>query len=97
MTVVAIIQARMGSTRLPEKMLMDLGGRPVLGWVVRAAEAVAGVDRVAVATSESAADDAIAAWCAENRGALSPGTGRGRSRPLLDDRRGRGGRTLSCA
>jgi len=65
MTVVAIIQARMGSTRLPEKILMELGGRPVLAWVVRAAEAVAGVDRVAVATSESAADDAIAAWCAE--------------------------------
>ena len=65
MTVVAIIQTRMGSTRLPGKMLLDLGGRPVLAWVVRAAQAVAGVDRVAVATSEGGADDVIAAWCAE--------------------------------
>lgn len=54
----------MGSSRLPGKVLKDLHGRPVLGWVVRAAKAVPGVDRVAVATSDGAGDDAIAEWCA---------------------------------
>jgi glutamate-1-semialdehyde aminotransferase/spore coat polysaccharide biosynthesis protein SpsF (cytidylyltransferase family) len=60
---VAIIQARMGSTRLPDKVLMDLAGRTVLGWVVRAALAVPGIDDVVVATSTAAGDDRIAAWC----------------------------------
>ena len=63
MKVVAIIQARMGSTRLPGKVLMDLGGHPVLEWVVRACRAAPGVDEVWVATSTEPADDAIAAWC----------------------------------
>lgn len=63
MTTVALIQARMGSTRLPGKVLADLGGRPVLDWVVAAAWAVPGVDATAVATSQAAADDAIAEWC----------------------------------
>ncbi|MCH7485700.1 MAG: aminotransferase class III-fold pyridoxal phosphate-dependent enzyme [Proteobacteria bacterium] len=63
MKVVAIIQARMGSTRLPGKVLADLGGRPALAWTVRAAGAVPGIDRAVVATSEAAADDAVAKWC----------------------------------
>ena len=66
MSVAAIIQARMGSTRLPGKVLEDLGGRCVLGWVTRAAASVAGVDIVAVATSVAGQDDSIADWCADN-------------------------------
>lgn len=61
-TTLALIQARQQSTRLPGKVLESLGDRPVLAWVVRAAQAIPGVDRVAVATSTEAADDAIAAW-----------------------------------
>ena len=64
MKTVAIIQARMGSSRFPGKVLTPLGGQPVLGWVVRAARAISGVDVVAVATSDRSADDAIAVWCA---------------------------------
>ena len=66
MKTVAIIQARMGSTRLPGKVLADLAGKPVLAWVVRAARAALGVDDVCVATSTAAADDAVAAWCKSN-------------------------------
>ena len=44
MTTIAVIQARMGSTRLPGKVLMDLGGIEVLAWVVRAARKIARVD-----------------------------------------------------
>jgi len=65
MTVAAVIQARMGSSRLPGKVLMELAGETVLGRVVRAARAIAGVDLVVVATSESSADDAVAAWCTD--------------------------------
>jgi glutamate-1-semialdehyde aminotransferase/spore coat polysaccharide biosynthesis protein SpsF (cytidylyltransferase family) len=66
MTTVAIIQARMLSTRLPGKVLADLSGMPVLAWVVRATCAAVGVDDVWVATSTAHADDAIAIWCKEH-------------------------------
>src|SRR4051812_1518480 len=60
---VAIIQARMGSSRLPGKVLQDLGGQSVLAWVVAAARATPGVSAVIVATSTKAGDDAVAGWC----------------------------------
>jgi spore coat polysaccharide biosynthesis protein SpsF len=65
LTVVAIIQARMGSSRLPGKVLRPLGPRPVLGWVVRAAQAARGVSDVVVATSEGLGDDPVAEFCRE--------------------------------
>ena len=60
--VVAILQARMGSTRLPGKVLMDLDGRPVLAHCVDRALAVPGVDAVCVATGDGADDDPIASF-----------------------------------
>lgn len=53
----------MGSTRLPGKVLRDLGGRSVLGWVVRAVRESQAVDELVVATTTRAADDAVAAEC----------------------------------
>lgn len=67
MRTVAIIQARMSSTRLPGKVLKKLGNVTVLDWCVRAAIAIPGVDEVAVATSKDESDNAIASWC-ENSG-----------------------------
>jgi len=55
-----VIQARTGSTRLPGKVLEDLGGHPVLEWVVRAAQAATQIDTVIVATSTLAGDDVVA-------------------------------------
>lgn len=63
MKTTAIIQARMGSTRLPGKVLKDILGIPTLAWVVRAALRAPGVDEVYVATSTLAQDDAIVDWC----------------------------------
>ncbi|MGN6125436.1 MAG: cytidylyltransferase domain-containing protein [Humibacter sp.] len=58
--VVAVIQARTGSSRLPGKVLRPLAGRPVLAWMVRAARAAEGVDEVVIATSTHEGDDAVA-------------------------------------
>ncbi|MEU0567742.1 glycosyltransferase family protein [Nonomuraea sp. NPDC005983] len=63
MRIVGIIQARMGSTRLPGKVLRQLGGRSVLAWVVRAVRQAGAVDDLVVATTTLAADDAVAAEC----------------------------------
>ncbi len=62
---IAIIQARMGSTRLPGKVLMDLAGEPMLVRVVERTRRSPGLDGVVVATTTSAADDAIVALCRE--------------------------------
>jgi len=63
-TVIAIIQARMASTRLPGKVLADIAGRPMLWHVVNRVRMARSLDRVVVGTSIEAADDAIARFCA---------------------------------
>jgi spore coat polysaccharide biosynthesis protein SpsF len=47
----AIIQARMNSTRLPGKSLLDLGGKPLLHHVIDRARAIEGVTTVVLATA----------------------------------------------
>ncbi|MBU2667566.1 glycosyltransferase family protein [Actinoplanes bogorensis] len=64
MTTLGIIQARMGSSRLPGKVLRQLGGRSVLERVVRAAQQSGVLDTLVVATTIEPADDAVAAECA---------------------------------
>lgn len=59
-SVVAIIQARLNSTRLPNKILADLGGRPVLQHVIDRARAIPGVDDVIVAVPDLATQRALA-------------------------------------
>ncbi len=63
MTTVAVIQARMGSTRLPGKVLMPVAGKPLLWHIIHRAAECRRVDRVAVATSDDAGDDVLEAFC----------------------------------
>ncbi len=63
MKTVAIIQARMASTRLPGKIMMDLAGKPLLEQVVRRAQRAKPIDLVVVATSDRQADDVVAQFC----------------------------------
>ncbi|MES2092057.1 MAG: glycosyltransferase family protein [Pseudomonadota bacterium] len=63
MNVVAIIQARMSSTRLPGKVLMPLAGKPVLDHVVSRIEHCKTIQKIVVATSVDSTDDAIESWC----------------------------------
>jgi spore coat polysaccharide biosynthesis protein SpsF len=72
--VVAIVQARMGSTRLPGKVLRDLAGQPVLERVVSRVSQASRVDRVVVATSVHSDDDDIVAFCADRGYACARGS-----------------------
>jgi spore coat polysaccharide biosynthesis protein SpsF len=63
--VVAIVQARMASSRLPGKVLRELGGEPVLAWVVERCRRALTVNSVLVATTTEPADDPVALLCAE--------------------------------
>jgi spore coat polysaccharide biosynthesis protein SpsF (cytidylyltransferase family) len=57
--VVCVLQARMGSSRLPGKSLRILQGRPMIGHVVERIRAVAGIDDLVLATSARAKDDLL--------------------------------------
>lgn len=59
----AIIQARLGSSRLPGKVLADIEGQPMLLRVVERVKRAGNVHQVLVATSEAPANDAIRAAC----------------------------------
>jgi len=59
----ALIQARMTSTRLPGKSLMNCGNRPLLQWVLESVDSLEFVDEAIVLTSTNAADDEIEIFC----------------------------------
>jgi spore coat polysaccharide biosynthesis protein SpsF len=66
MKTIALIQARMSSSRLPGKVLQDIAGQPMLMRVIRRAQQARSVDSVAVITSTQGEDDAIERLCQEN-------------------------------
>ena len=58
-----VIQARIGSTRLPGKVLMDFCGRPLLQFQIELLQQFSLVDHIIVATSVNPLDDAIEELC----------------------------------
>jgi spore coat polysaccharide biosynthesis protein SpsF len=66
MKTVGIIQARMGSNRLPGKVLADVHGRPMLKWLLDRLYSVKLIDEIIVATTLSPEDDGLADWLCEN-------------------------------
>jgi len=61
--VIAIIQARMGSTRLPGKVLMDLAGEPMLARVYNRVRRAKKIDDIVIATTKEREDDPLESLC----------------------------------
>ena len=64
--IVAIVQARMGSTRLPGKVLLDLAGKSVLARVVERLQRIDVIHEIVVATTKERRDDVIVEECYRN-------------------------------
>ena len=63
MSVNAIIQARCGSTRFPNKVFALIDGKPLLWHVVNRLKFATKIDDIIVATTVSEKDDKIEEWC----------------------------------
>lgn len=61
----AIVQARMSSSRLPGKVLLDIGGQPMLARVVERTRRASMLHDVVVATTLDPSDDLVEQFCAE--------------------------------
>ncbi len=76
MTILAVVQARVSSTRLPGKVLAPILGQPMLARQIERVRLAKTLDKLAVATSDDPSDDPLAAMCitldlACHRGSLS--------------------------
>jgi spore coat polysaccharide biosynthesis protein SpsF len=74
MKVIAIIQARMGSTRLPGKVMLPLGGKPMIERIVSRVRRCRTLSEIIVATTVEPGDDVIAQWCEKAECAYSRGS-----------------------
>jgi spore coat polysaccharide biosynthesis protein SpsF len=72
--IVAIVQARTGSTRLPGKVLLPILGEPMLVHVMRRTGRARLVDEVVLATTTLAEDDRLAALADDNGWPISRGS-----------------------
>jgi spore coat polysaccharide biosynthesis protein SpsF (cytidylyltransferase family) len=57
---VAIIQARIGSSRLPGKVLYELAGLPMIGFMAKRVQRIPGLDELVLATGEGERNDPLA-------------------------------------
>ncbi len=63
--IVAVIQARMGSSRLPGKVLLPILGQPLTWRIYERLSASTKIDKVVIATTTEKSDDALAAFAKE--------------------------------
>jgi spore coat polysaccharide biosynthesis protein SpsF len=65
-SVIAIVQARVGSTRLPNKVLSDIVGKPLLWHIIKRLVSIKKIDEVAIATSTLSENDVLYDFAQEN-------------------------------
>jgi spore coat polysaccharide biosynthesis protein SpsF len=73
MRSVCVVQARMGSTRLPGKVVLRLAGKPVLRHVLERCKLIPGIDEVVCAVADTAGNELLLDICAEADVVAFPG------------------------
>tara|TARA_Y100000589_G_C27177151_1_gene639238 strand:+ start:814 stop:1542 length:729 start_codon:yes stop_codon:yes gene_type:complete len=63
---IVTIEARMASTRLPGKIMMNLQGKPIIQIIYEKAKRIKEIDKVIVATTKSKTDDVLEEFCIRN-------------------------------
>ena len=66
MNTVAIIQARMGSSRLPGKVLADINGKTMLERIIERVASAQSIDSVVIATTDAQGDDVLIEYVSRN-------------------------------
>ena len=66
MKYLVLVQARCGSTRLPNKVLADVCGKPDIEWVIKRVGRSRVIDEIIVVTSISKENLPLVKWCTEN-------------------------------
>lgn len=64
--IIGIIQARMGSTRLPGKVLKEVNGKPLVSYQIDRIQNSKLLDKIVIATSTLEKDDSIEKFCEDN-------------------------------
>lgn len=77
---IVIIQARLGSSRLPGKVLMDIGGKPLIGHLLDRLSKTQKADKIIVAITDNEVDNPLEGFCAERNVACF----RGNEQDVLD-------------
>jgi spore coat polysaccharide biosynthesis protein SpsF (cytidylyltransferase family) len=62
----ALLQARMGSTRLPGKVLKEINGIPLIQILINRVSQAKCIDKIAVVTSTNVEDDELENYCIQN-------------------------------
>lgn len=66
MNIVTVVQARRGSTRLPDKVFMDILGKPVIARQLERMSRASSIGKMVVATTMETSDDKIEQFCKLN-------------------------------
>lgn len=74
MSVNAIIQARCGSTRFPNKIFAEIDGKPLIWHVVNRLTYAKTIDKIVIATTTNSKDNQIEDWCKKNNVACYRGS-----------------------
>ncbi len=72
--VVAIVQARMGAKRMPNKMMLWMHGLPVVGWVLKRVRQAKRIDQIVFAVPDTPADDVLSEYLRSEGAEVSRGS-----------------------
>lgn len=67
MKIVSIIQARMNSTRLPGKVLMEVNKKPMIGYLVDRLKKIKKIEEIIISTTKNKKDDSLINFCKKKK------------------------------